>query len=155
VANASGYELAPSRVWVEEAGPHAPSVPQSRERARRVLNIAVAALGLVLAAPLMLVIAVLIKLTSRGPIFYSQIRIGLDVRDQGKAAGNGRRRTNAGGRPFRIYKFRTMAPSSGSTQVWARPDDPRVTAIGRILRKYRLDELPQLVNVLRGDMNVV
>jgi lipopolysaccharide/colanic/teichoic acid biosynthesis glycosyltransferase len=61
-----------------------------------------------------------------------------------------------GGRLFTIYKFRTMRPEAGPTnEVWARPDDDRVTAVGRVLRKYRLDELPQLVNVLRGDMNIV
>ena len=61
------------------------------------------------------------------------------------------------GRPFTIYKFRTMtvAPKGGEQQVWARPDDARVTPIGRVLRKYRLDELPQLFNALLGDMNVV
>jgi lipopolysaccharide/colanic/teichoic acid biosynthesis glycosyltransferase len=67
-----------------------------------------------------------------------------------------RRRTDVGGRPFTIYKFRTMGPRSGADeQVWATPDDPRVTAVGRVLRKYRLDELPQVWNVLRGDMNIV
>jgi lipopolysaccharide/colanic/teichoic acid biosynthesis glycosyltransferase len=62
-----------------------------------------------------------------------------------------------GGRPFTIYKFRTMRVSQGGgeRQVWALPDDPRVTGVGRVLRKLRLDELPQLFNVLRGDMNVV
>ena len=129
--------------------------PGNGERPRRALNVAAAGAGLVLAAPLMLAIAVLIKLTSRGPVLYKQTRVGLDARQPGKSGGDGRRKVDHGGRPFTIYKFRTMAPSQGDAQVWARPNDPRVTAIGRILRKYRLDELPQLVNVLRGDMNLV
>jgi lipopolysaccharide/colanic/teichoic acid biosynthesis glycosyltransferase len=120
------------------------------------LNIAAAALGIVLAAPLMMCIAVLIKLGSRGPVLYTQTRVGLDRRSLGPDAGNGRRRRDVGGKPFTIYKFRTMRAQQGpAAQVWAQPDDPRVTPLGRVLRKYRLDELPQLFNVLRGDMNVV
>jgi lipopolysaccharide/colanic/teichoic acid biosynthesis glycosyltransferase len=126
------------------------------ELPRRLLNIVVAAIGLVLTAPLMAVIAVLIKLTSRGPVFYTQTRIGLDRRDPKQMSLNHRRTRDLGGAPFRICKFRTMtaAPAHGD-QVWARPADPRVTPLGRILRDYRLDELPQLWNVLRGEMNVV
>jgi lipopolysaccharide/colanic/teichoic acid biosynthesis glycosyltransferase len=128
------------------------------EGARRALNIAVAALGLLVTAPLMAVIVLVIKVTSRGPVFYTQTRIGLDRRAAGLPPGNSRRRTDSGGKPFRIYKFCTMAPAARpaeATEVWARPDDPRITPIGRILRSYRLDELPQLLNVLRGEMNVV
>jgi lipopolysaccharide/colanic/teichoic acid biosynthesis glycosyltransferase len=125
------------------------------ERVRRALNVAAAAGLLVLAAPLMLVIAVLVRLTSRGPVLYAQTRVGLDRRWR-SAAINHRRRVDMGGRPFTIYKFRTMEVGGHpDVEVWARPDDPRVTPLGRILRKYRLDELPQLVNVLRGDMNLV
>jgi lipopolysaccharide/colanic/teichoic acid biosynthesis glycosyltransferase len=123
---------------------------------RRVLNVAVAAVGLVLAAPLMLVIAALIKLTSRGPVLFTQTRVGLDRRALSNAGGNTRRHTDVGGRPFTMYKFRTMRPADPrDAQVWAQPDDARVTRIGRVLRKFRLDELPQLFNVLRGDMNIV
>jgi lipopolysaccharide/colanic/teichoic acid biosynthesis glycosyltransferase len=126
------------------------------ERARRALNLAVAGIGLVIAAPLMAVIAVAIRLASPGPIFYRQTRIGLDRRRQ--FGGNSRRVVDLGGQPFTIYKFRTMVPSRDGTladQVWASPDDPRITRVGRVLRAYRLDELPQLFNVLLGDMNVV
>ncbi len=119
------------------------------------MNVAAAALGLVLASPVMVVIAVLIKLTSRGPVLYKQARVGLDLRRLGSVGANGRRQVDYGGRPFTMHKFRTMALSSGEAQVWAAPDDPRVTPLGRILRRYRLDELPQFVNVLRGEMNVV
>jgi lipopolysaccharide/colanic/teichoic acid biosynthesis glycosyltransferase len=134
-----------------------PFRPRDREQsARRLLNVAVAAAGLVLAAPLMLVIAALIKLTSRGPVLFTQTRVGLDRRALSNAGGNTRRHLDVGGRPFTMYKFRTMRPAdSRDKQVWAQPDDARVTPVGRVLRKFRLDELPQLFNVLRGDMNIV
>ncbi len=127
-----------------------------KAKARRTLNVLVAASGLIFTAPLMLAIAALIKITSKGPVFYVQTRVGLDRRGARPAPDGFRRRDDMGGRPFRIYKFRTMdAALSSSAQIWARPDDPRITQLGRVLRKYRLDELPQLFNVLRGDMNLV
>ena len=135
-----------------------PRRPRDRERRlRRVLNTAVAAIALVVASPLLLLIAVLIKLTSRGPVLFRQTRIGLDRRALSRAGGNTRRRLDQGGRPFTMYKFRTMhvATAQRDPQVWAQPDDARVTSIGRVLRKLRLDELPQLFNVLRGNMNIV
>jgi len=127
------------------------------EGARRALNVAVAAVGLVLAAPLMLGIAILVKLMSPGPILYRQVRVGQDRRTPLEPSGNHRRVIDYGGKPFTIYKFRTMAAvaSRSAKQVWAKPNDVRVTTLGRILRKYRLDELPQLFNVLKGDMNIV
>ena len=126
------------------------------DRARRVLNVIIAAVALVFAAPLMLVIALLIKLSSPGPVFYTQMRVGLDRRDPFDTRGDGRRQVDYGGKLFRIYKFRTMRPCDGAApQVWASPNDSRITPIGNVLRKYRLDELPQLVNVLRGEMNIV
>ncbi|HEX8358640.1 MAG TPA: sugar transferase [Longimicrobium sp.] len=134
-----------------------PSVPRiDAESARRALNVVVAALILVLAAPLMLAIALLVKLTSPGPVIFKQVRVGIDRRHPGSDAGHWRRTVDYGGRLFTMYKFRTMTTTSDSRlQVWARPDDPRVTRIGTFLRTYRLDELPQLVNVLKGDMNIV
>jgi len=131
--------------------------PRDRERrARRLLNFVVAAVGLVLTFPLMLLIAALIKLTSRGPVLFAQTRVGLDRRALSNAGGNTRRHTDQGGQPFTMYKFRTMRPAGGNgKQVWAQEDDARVTPIGRVLRKLRLDELPQLFNVLTGDMNIV
>lgn len=126
----------------------------SSERARRNLNVVVAAIALVLCLPLMLVIALLVVLTSRGPVLYTQTRVGVDRRS--RFSVDGRRRVDYGGRLFKIYKFRTMrVDADRAGEVWASPDDPRVTAVGRVLRKYRLDELPQLVNVLKGDMNLV
>lgn len=129
--------------------------PHRREGARRALNVVVAAVGLVAAAPLLVVIAVAVKLSSRGPILYKQTRVGLDLRST--SGGNHRRRVDLGGRPFTIYKFRTMrvAEPGKAAQVWASQKDPRITPIGAFLRKSRLDELPQLFNVLCGDMNIV
>lgn len=129
--------------------------PHDREGARRILNVVVAGIGLVVAAPVMTLIAVAVKLTSPGPVFYKQERVGLDRRTSN--GGNSRRRVDIGGRPFTLYKFRTMrvqAPGA-APQVWAAKNDPRITPIGGFLRKTRLDELPQLWNVLLGQMNVV
>jgi lipopolysaccharide/colanic/teichoic acid biosynthesis glycosyltransferase len=136
-------------------GRHAQFVPP--EGPRRALNVLAAALGLILAAPLLVLVAVAIRLTSRGPVLYKQTRVGIDRRNGALAPDISRRRADLGGRLFTIYKFRTMvaAPEQARSEVWAKPDDPRITAVGRVLRKYRLDELPQLWNVLRGDMNIV
>lgn len=135
----------------------APFGPLDREHIyRRVLNIVVAVVGLALTLPFMLVIAALIKLTSRGPVLFIQTRVGLDRRSLSNAGGNTRRHTDQGGQPFTMYKFRTMRPARpDDQQTWAMPDDARVTPIGRVLRRFRLDELPQLFNVLMGDMNIV
>ena len=114
-------------------------------RARRLLNVVVAAVGLVLALPLMLVLAALIKVTSRGPVLFRQTRIGLDRRALMHAGGNTRRHLDLGGQPFTLHKFRTMRadPEDRARQVWTAPNDERVTVIGR------------LIDVLRGDMNIV
>ncbi|WP_245447323.1 exopolysaccharide biosynthesis polyprenyl glycosylphosphotransferase [Methylobacterium sp. 17Sr1-1] len=106
--------------------------------AKRALDVVGAALGLVLLLPLFLVVALLIKCDSRGPVLFRQSRIGL------------------GNRPFRVWKFRTMTCcENGSVVRQARRDDPRVTRVGRVLRRTSLDELPQLVNVLFGSMSLV
>jgi lipopolysaccharide/colanic/teichoic acid biosynthesis glycosyltransferase len=127
------------------------------ESINRAMNVALASLGLVVASPVMLVFAVLVKLTSPGPIFYTQTRVGLDRRRTPRGPGSYDRRTrDVGGKPFIILKFRTMrtgAEKNGA--VWAARRDPRVTPVGSIMRKYRIDEFPQLLNVLRGDMNIV
>jgi lipopolysaccharide/colanic/teichoic acid biosynthesis glycosyltransferase len=128
----------------------------SPSRACRALNVIAAVVALVVCAPLMLILAVLVKLSSPGPIIYKQTRVGLDRRSGDGAEWANRRLIDYGGRLFTMYKFRTMrADPNTSVQIWARPGDARVTGIGRVLRKYRLDELPQLVNVLKGDMNIV
>jgi lipopolysaccharide/colanic/teichoic acid biosynthesis glycosyltransferase len=123
---------------------------------RRAANVLLALIGLIVLAPLLLVIALLVKLSSPGPVFYAQRRIGVDRRRRARPVLNCLRSLDLGGRPFTLYKFRTMyGDADGVGEVWASPDDPRVTPVGRILRNYRLDELPQLVNVLKGDMNIV
>lgn len=110
-----------------------------RERAlKRALDLVGASFALLVFAPVMLVTAILIKLTSKGPVFFRQTRHGF------------------GGRAFKIFKFRTMRVlEDGPTIVQAQKNDPRVTRIGKWLRKTSIDELPQLLNVLKGDMSLV
>ena len=123
----------------------------------RSMNVVLATIALVIASPVLLIIALVVKLTSRGSVLYTQERVGLDRRSPGPNAHNHRRATDLGGKPFTIYKFRTMRVNAEqhSGAVWAQPQDPRVTPVGRLLRQYRLDELPQLFNVLKGEMNIV
>lgn len=106
---------------------------------KRGVDILVAGITLVVLSPLMLIIALLVKLDSPGPVFYIQERMGLDAR------------------PFPMIKFRTMRPDAEAETgpVWATPDDPRKTRTGTFLRKTSLDELPQFINVLLGEMSVV
>ncbi len=105
---------------------------------KRLSDLVVASIGLILTAPLWPIIALMIRLADGGPAFYSQERVGQN------------------GRPFRLFKFRTMRLDAESgNSVWATPNDPRVTRVGRFLRRTRLDELPQLYNVLIGKMSVV
>lgn len=105
----------------------------------RALDILIAALALAVLSPLLLAAAIAIKLGSRGPVFYRQRRVGL------------------GGREFEMLKLRTMVPGSDPVGVGTvvTRDDPRVTAAGRVLRRTSLDEVPNLVNVLRGEMAIV
>ena len=154
----SEKRLRTSETWEREAAADTVAPAPVREnRAVRVLNVAVALLGIAVTLPLWLVIAALIKLTSRGPVFYTQTRVGLDARGGDRARPRTRRVQDRGGRPFSIINFRTMQPDAeaGRGAVWASTDDDRVTLVGKWLRRTRLDELPQLINVLRGDMNVV
>jgi len=129
------------------------------DRRTRLLNLLVAGGGILILAPLMILVAIVVALTSTGPILYRQTRVGRDRRRSvGPEPESGRRSANAGGKLFTMYKFRSMthrASSVPSPEVWAQPEDPRVTAVGSVLRRHRLDELPQLFNVLLGDMNVV
>ncbi len=134
-----------------------PTEVARNERLRRFVNISVAAIGITLTAPLMLVVALLVRLESRGPAIYKQPRVGLDRRgDRGAEAMNHRRSSDRGGLIFTIYKFRTMTlDRGGAVQKWATKDDSRITRLGRLLRATRIDELPQLFNVMKGDMNIV
>ncbi|MDD5091467.1 MAG: sugar transferase [Candidatus Wallbacteria bacterium] len=106
---------------------------------KRVIDCIVSGLGLSLVLPFMPVVAILIKLDSRGPVFFTQERIGFN------------------GRKFWIKKFRTMREEAEreTGPVWAAENDPRVTRLGRFLRTYRIDEIPQLWNVLKGEMSLV
>ena len=148
------------------------------------LNLGLAGLATLLLAPVWALTALAIKLDSSGPVLYRQVRVGLDRRGAGENPAHGRRaadhgvetRANVaedrrgrggssgprrlddvGGRPFLIYKFRTMhvGAEQETGPVWAAAEDSRTTRVGRFLRRYRLDELPQFLNVLRGEMSVV
>jgi len=129
-----------------------------RKHIDRAINVLIASVALVVVSPLLAIIAVLVKLTSPGPIFYTQPRVGIDRR-RVPAGGQSydRRARDLGGLPFMIYKFRTMHVGAEARHraVWATKGDSRVTPIGGVMRKLRLDELPQLFNVLVGDMNIV
>ena len=135
-------------------------VPAERSEAlNRALNIVIAGIALLILAPVCVLVALLIKLTSPGPVFYTQTRVGLDRRWRRPAgdADDDRRLEDLGGQPFTILKFRSMrtdAEANGQA-VWATKHDARITPTGRVLRKTRLDEVPQLINVLRGEMNIV
>lgn len=130
---------------------------EGTQQAVRVLNVIVAVVALVIVAPVMAVVALAVRLTSRGPVLYTQPRVGMDRRWRHGHRDDSRRTTDLGGQIFRIYKFRTMRVDAerGSGAVWAIKRDDRVTPIGGFLRKTRLDELPQLFNVIKGDMNIV
>jgi len=110
-----------------------------RPNASRALDLVVASLGLALTSPLLVVAALLIKLESRGPVFYRQRRVG------------------RGGVPFELWKLRTMVPGAEAmgAGIYVVEGDPRITRAGRLLRRFSLDELPNLVNVLKGEMAVV
>jgi lipopolysaccharide/colanic/teichoic acid biosynthesis glycosyltransferase len=113
---------------------------------KRLMDLAAGTLGLVAAAPVMGAIAAAIKLTSRGPVIYKQLRAGmLPDTDEGVFGD------------FWVYKFRTMVPDAEAKTgaVLAQDGDPRVTRVGALLRRTRLDELPQLFNVLKGEMSLV
>ncbi len=128
-----------------------------------LLERGIAALGLFIAAPFLGGIALVIKLDSpAGPVFYKQERVGLDRRRRHAAADltapEKERRCRPGtGRSFFIWKFRTMVPDAEARTgpIWASEDDPRITRVGRWLRRLRLDELPQLVNVVQGHMRLI
>ena len=127
------------------------------EGLHRTMNFALALLAVAALLPVFVLLAVLIKLTSRGPVFYLQERVGLDRR-AARARPPNHRRTQ---RPRRPAVHHLQVPHDAGRRraprgaVWAQQQDPRVTPLGRVLRQYRLDELPQLLNVLRGEMNIV
>jgi lipopolysaccharide/colanic/teichoic acid biosynthesis glycosyltransferase len=134
---------------------------------KRVFDICVSSIALVLLSPLIICVALAIKLDSRGPVFFEQERIGLNRRRGNRFGGNRdasadpfggleRRKSINPGRPFRIYKFRTMVRGAErGVPTLACENDPRITRIGRLLRKTRIDEIPQFINVIRGDMSII
>jgi len=151
---------------------------------KRIIDIVGSSVLIVIFSPIMLAIAIAIKVTSKGPILYKQQRIGEDRRngerrrtpdrrrDPGRRAAGDRRKgerrkTRLPGKPFYIYKFRSMVADAEEQQkllekyneasgpLFKMKDDPRVTPVGRFIRRYSLDELPQLFNVLKGDMSLV
>ena len=128
-------ELRPAQlIYSGELGPRAQNLV-----VQTILNRLFAVVGLIIASPLMLLTALAVKFSSPGPIFYRQVRVGLDDV------------------PFTVYKFRSMRVDAEAKTgaVTAQRDDPRVTRVGRIIRKLRFDELPQLFNTLKGDMSIV
>ena len=104
---------------------------------KRLMDIIVSAIGLVIASPIMLVTALAIKLEDHGPVFYRQ------------------KRATYAGRIFEVYKFRSMRVEDGSIHRSVTKDDDRITRVGHVIRKFRIDELPQLINVLKSDMSIV
>jgi exopolysaccharide biosynthesis polyprenyl glycosylphosphotransferase len=103
----------------------------------RFVSVLVAVLALVLLSPLLVLIAIAIKLDSRGPVFFTQERAG------------------RGGKPFSLLKFRTMRPSEERRSEWVQDNEDRITRVGAVLRRFRIDEIPQMINVLRGEMNLI
>ena len=142
---ANTYERVCGRVCLKEIRPSqlifsGELGPQPHNLAfQRASNMLVAVIGIVVSALIMLLTALAIRLSSRGPVLYRQTRVGLN------------------GALFTVYKFRSMRldAEAGTGAVWARKNDPRVTTVGRIIRQIRFDELPQLFNVLKGEMSIV
>ncbi|HFE52124.1 MAG TPA: undecaprenyl-phosphate glucose phosphotransferase [Bacteroidetes bacterium] len=120
-----------------EVMPHL--MPPWEERVKRLIDVAVSSTGLIAGLPLWILVALAIKIDSRGPVLFKQKRVGKD------------------GRVFTIYKFRSMVVGAEKMTgpKWADENDPRVTRVGRVLRKLRIDEFPQLINVLAGEMSLV
>ena len=109
-----------------------------RTAIKTICDVGVAAIGLIICAPLFLIIAAMIKLESRGPVFFKHTRIGKN------------------GKPFQMIKFRTMVKDADKVgPILTELKDPRITRVGSVLRRSSLDELPQLINVLRGEMSLV
>ena len=106
---------------------------------KRLFDVIFVVITSVIISPLLLLVAILVKVTSPGPIIYKQERVGED------------------GKIFMIYKFRSMSSENEyiDDKVWTKKDDPRITSIGKIIRKYSIDELPQFYNIFKGDMSLI
>lgn len=140
------YKIIPTTPYTEDLGGlpiinirHVPLTNPVNQFLKRSFDIIAGSLILVLVSPLLLIIALLVKLTSEGPVFYTQSRVGIHNRE------------------FKMYKFRTMIVQNADSEkhAWTTKKDARVTPIGRFLRKFSLDEFPQLLNVIKGDMSLV
>jgi sugar transferase (PEP-CTERM system associated) len=141
----SFYEKLAGRILAENINPSSFIFSEGFRKSRlprfltRCASLVLAAIGLLITLPLTVIIAVAIKLESRGAVFYKQVRCG------------------EGDRVFELWKFRTMVDDAEalSGPAWAQENDSRVTRVGKVLRRYRLDEIPQMWNVLKGDMSFV
>lgn len=152
----SNYDLAPEQVSRVVGG-----LPW-----KRVLDVLLSSVALILLSPLMLIAALTVKLTSPGPVLFDQERVGLNRRTTDRRRSRGHRGSDrrakdrrfvvSFGKPFKMYKFRTMvADAEKGTPIWAQKNDSRITPVGAFMRRTRIDELPQFVNVLKGDMSIV
>ena len=114
-------------------------MPEWEKKVKRLMDVFVSLLTLILSLPICLLSGIAIKIDSKGPVFFRQTRCGLDSKI------------------FKIFKFRSMYDDAEkkSGPVWSQKNDPRITSIGRILRKLRIDEIPQMLNVLKGEMSMV
>ena len=130
IVAASWHQQTPSRVW---------RAPRPHLTPKLVFDVCAAGLALIVLSPILLLVALAVRLESKGPVLFSQVRYGWD------------------NRPFRVYKFRTMWTHLGDARgvKQTQENDPRVTRVGAILRRTNIDELPQLLNVLKGDMSLV
>ncbi|MBY0518506.1 MAG: undecaprenyl-phosphate glucose phosphotransferase [Bacteriovoracaceae bacterium] len=132
-----GYQLVDIINGIPAILVNEPNLKSSSVIIKRSFDLILCTFGVLLISPLLLLLALLVKLTSKGPILYGQVRMGLD------------------GREFKMWKFRSMTVGNSNKETWTVKDDPRVTPIGKIIRKTSLDELPQLFNVIIGDMSLV
>lgn len=177
VADYAAAESLPAVPWLTQLRDQADrvdlhSIGATTRVLKRIADLVLATTMLIVLAPVMLLTALAVKLTSPGPVIFSQTRVGLNLRRPGaerrtqdgeppegierRVPESDRRREFAYGRHFTLYKFRSMRTDAEKNGAqFATKGDPRVTPIGRFLRKTRLDELPQLVNVIRGDMSLV
>jgi len=141
---------------------------QSTLKIKRVIDIIIASFALLFLSPLLLIAAILIKIESPGPVFFTQERIGLNRRRNrdrrkysisvptDKRSGTDRRKTIKPGKPFKIYKLRTMVVDAEKNgPALSYNGDPRITRVGKLLRMTRIDEIPQFINVIKGDMSIV
>ena len=177
VADYAAAESLPAVPWLTQLRDQADrvdlhSIGTMTRVLKRIADLVIATAMLIVLAPVLLLTALAVKLTSPGPVIFSQTRVGLNLRRPGaerrqqdgdppegierRVPESDRRREFAYGRHFTLYKFRSMRTDAEKNGAqFATKGDPRVTSIGRFLRKTRLDELPQLINVIRGDMSLV